>query len=110
MNITVERQTMADRLFLVAVEGEIDVYTAPGLKGRLLPLTEIEGAGVTLDLSRTVYIDSTALGVIIAALKSAARNHCRFSVVGMSPRVERLFNITGLMDILKSKRFTEGDN
>lgn len=110
MNINVERQKMADRLFLVAVEGEIDVYTAPVLKKELLPLTEISGAGVTLDLSRTVYIDSTALGVIIAALKSAARNRCRFSVVGMSPRVERLFTITGLMEILRREKIAEGDN
>lgn len=110
MNICVERRKMADRLFLVTVKGEIDVYTAPDLKKELLPLTEINGAGVTLDLSGTVYIDSTALGVIIAALKSAARHHCRFSVAGMSPRVERLFNITGLMEILKREKIAEGDN
>ncbi|RYL98475.1 anti-sigma factor antagonist [Sporolactobacillus sp. THM7-7] len=106
----IEQRRSADQSFRVSVEGEIDIYTAPSLKEKLIPLTERSGRMVTLDLSRTAYIDSTALGVIIAALKSAEKNHCSFSVEGMTAHVKRLFQITGLMELLHRQKMTEGDH
>ncbi|MCO7177160.1 STAS domain-containing protein [Sporolactobacillus kofuensis] len=104
MNISIEREEKDKKLNYVSVEGEIDVFTAPELKKELLPLTEITGGTLTLNLNQTKYMDSTALGVIVAALKSAVKHNCHFTVTGMSPRIQRLFEITGLMDILKKKR------
>lgn len=96
--------------FLINVEGEIDVYTAPELKKKLIPLTERSGARVTLDLSATEYMDSTGLGIIIAGLKSAESHRSLLEVKGMTPRVKRLFSITGLMDILNNKNLIEGES
>lgn len=109
MNISIQREANGANLFLVAVEGEIDVFTAPELKQGLLPLTEIIGSKLTLDLNETKYMDSTALGVIVAALKSASKHQCQFVVTGLTPRIKRLFEITGLMDILKREQ-TNGGN
>jgi anti-sigma B factor antagonist len=109
MNISIEREVKGDNLYLVAVEGEIDVFTAPELKKGLLPLTEIYGGNLTLDLNATKYMDSTALGVIVAALKSASKHQCRFSVTGMTPRIKRLFEITGLSDLLNRVQTSEGN-
>ncbi|RYL87823.1 anti-sigma factor antagonist [Sporolactobacillus sp. THM7-4] len=110
MKVTIEQRGLTGNVSTLAVKGEIDIYTAPSLKEKLLPLTEKKGANVTLDLSGTSYIDSTALGVIVGALKSAEEHQCTFHVEGLTPRVERLFKITGLMDILKNKKLAEGDN
>ncbi|MCO7128225.1 STAS domain-containing protein [Sporolactobacillus shoreicorticis] len=108
MNISIEREAKGEKIYLVAVEGEIDVFTAPELKKGLLPLTEIEDGKLILDLNKTKYMDSTALGVIVAALKSAAKHNCRFSVIGMTPRIKRLFEITGLMDLLTRAQISGG--
>lgn len=105
MNIAVQEGRKSFHIF---VAGEIDVYTAGELKQQLLPLTRAHD--VVLDLNGTSYMDSTALGVIIAALKAAAQNDHLFQIVGLTPRVERLFRITGLTNILQREKAIGGDD
>lgn len=105
MNIAMQEGSDCYRLF---VAGEIDVYTASELKQRLLPLTRTRD--VVLDLNGTSYMDSTALGVIIAALKGAVQSNHTFQIVGLTPRVERLFRITGLTDILQREQAIGDDD
>lgn len=105
MNIAVQEGRDSFHIF---VAGEIDVYTASELKHHLLPLTRVHD--VVLDLNGTSYMDSTALGVIIAALKGAVQSDHRFQIVGLTPQVERLFRITGLTEILQREKAIGGND
>jgi anti-sigma B factor antagonist len=98
INIIHSKNNDTDELKVV---GEIDAYTAPELKEALLALTEIQGNTVVLNLSQTTYMDSTGIGVIIAAYKSSKINHATLVIKGLTPRVQRLFDITGLSDIVR---------
>jgi anti-anti-sigma factor len=54
---------------IVAVGGEIDVYTAPRLRDRI---TELVGEGryhIVIDLEAVEFLDSTGLGVLVGGLK-----------------------------------------
>ena len=62
MNINVEVKE-TERYFHVYVEGEVDVYTAPKLHDRLLPLTKDPNSNIVIDLSGVTYLDSVGLGV-----------------------------------------------
>src|SRR5699024_6617444 len=84
----------------VIVSGEIDAYTAPKLKDTLLPLTNKEGQTVEVNLEHVNYMDSTGLGVFISALKSTKENNVHMKLVDLQERVFRLFNITGLIEIM----------
>ncbi|MBB5174208.1 STAS domain-containing protein [Texcoconibacillus texcoconensis] len=91
----------------VFLQGEVDVYTASTLKESLLPLTEKQDEKVVVDLSEVDYIDSTGLGIFIGALKSTDKHGSSLKLVGLNDRVSRLFDITGLnevMDIEEGKR------
>lgn len=94
---------------VVSIVGEVDAYTAPQLKKEIIPLTEKAEAQILLDLKQVSYMDSTALGVIIACLKSAQKHESHISVTGLTPRVERLFQITGLMELLDSTDKVRGE-
>ena len=52
----------------LVIEGEIDAYTAPQLREKLLPLCK-EHQKISIDLSGVNYMDSTGLGVLIGAYK-----------------------------------------
>jgi len=82
------------------ITGEVDAYTATELKELLLKLTQIPGNTVFLNLSETAYMDSTGIGVIIAAYKSSKTHGSSIVIRGLTPRVRRLFDITGLSDII----------
>jgi len=45
-------------------------------------------------------MDSTGLGVFVGALKAAKKNGTSFTLVGVSERIRRLFEITGLSSII----------
>jgi anti-sigma B factor antagonist len=51
---------------VVAVEGELDLSTAPRLKWMLVDAFESGHRQVALDLTLATFMDSTALGVLVA--------------------------------------------
>jgi len=82
------------------VSGEIDAYTAPQLKETLLSLTQRQGDKVEVNLEAVNYMDSTGLGVFVSALKSTKENESQLKLINLQDRVLRLFNITGLDEIM----------
>lgn len=93
----------------VHLAGEIDVYTAPKLKESLQPYAEKEGVQLTVCLRNVQYMDSTGLGVFVGVLKTVRQHHGHLKLTGLSPRLERLFSITGLSDIIDIST-TVGEN
>lgn len=85
---------------IVQLTGEIDVYTAPLLVEKLIPLTEKKGGKVQVDLAKTTYLDSTGLGTFISAYKSSQEHESRLELINVRDRVLRLFKVTGLHKIM----------
>ncbi|MDY7221024.1 STAS domain-containing protein [Halalkalibacterium halodurans] len=100
MNLDIYLEKDQDTV-LLNVEGEIDAYTAQELREKLLPLTEIKGRQVVVHLADVHYIDSTGLGIFIGALKSAHQHGSFLKLTGVTPRVRRLFDITGLDEVIE---------
>lgn len=82
------------------VEGEIDAYTAPQLREGLEAVEVQQGANIEVDLTNVNYIDSTGLGVFVAFYKRVQREGSDVRLVGLSERIQRLFEITGLSELM----------
>ena len=85
---------------VVEVGGEIDLHSAPQLRATLLKPTEGEKPRLVVDLSEVSFIDSTGIGVLVEALKRAREAGGALHFCGASPRVRRVFEITGLLRVL----------
>lgn len=79
---------------VVHVGGDLDVYSAPQLKAALDELG-LGGKKVVLDLSRVHFIDSTALGVLVAAFQQSRAADGDLSLVVADPYLLKIFRITG---------------
>lgn len=99
--------TKENTYYVVKPAGEIDVYTAPILMEKLLPLTEERGAKIKIDLHETRYLDSTGLGIFINAYKSSKKHGSELKFIHLHDRVFRLFKVTGLYKIMDIERPTE---
>ncbi|KPB04133.1 MULTISPECIES: STAS domain-containing protein [Bacillaceae] len=88
---------------LVVLEGEIDAYTAPKVKEKVAPLLEGFTGELVFDLSNVNYMDSTGLGMFVGFFKTVKANNGVFRLVGLSDRLKRLFDITGLAGIMEIK-------
>ncbi|MCV9884280.1 anti-sigma factor antagonist [Metabacillus halosaccharovorans] len=107
MNIKVDINNLDDQK-VVSVAGEIDAYTAPKLREAILPLAEEVNPNITINLKDVSYMDSTGLGVFVGLLKSVRKNNGQLNLVELSDRLERLFTITGLNDIIDISSKSEG--
>ena len=80
---------------VLSVSGEIDMATAPGLRERLHGLLA-ETRQLIVDLDDVGFLDSTALGVLVGALKRARGEGGDVRIVCTQPRVRKVFEITRL--------------
>ncbi len=85
---------------VLKLSGEIDAHTAPKLKTTLLELLSEENNNVVVDLEEVSYMDSTGLGVFISALKQSKDQNSSFKLINLQENVYRLFNITGLDEVI----------
>ena len=86
---------------IVAVTGELDLATAPQLTATIRELPP-SVRHVVVDLSATTFLDSRALGTLVAARRELAARDVRMHVV--SPHghlVTRVFEITRLVAELR---------
>lgn len=98
MELSLSARNMADRTVL-EVGGEIDVYTAPMLREKLIALAEAGAKTVIVDLSHVEFLDSTGLGVLVGGLKRMRGLGGDFSLVCDQERLLKIFRITGLDQI-----------
>lgn len=108
LNVTIREHNELEHTIDLAVFGEVDVYTAPQLREKLLPLCQ-GGSSIHLDLSGVDYIDSTGLGVLIGAYKAQKSTDGKLIISGMNSRLTRLFRITGLQEIMEFGPDNQGD-
>lgn len=81
------------------VAGEIDVYTAPRLRERLLELAHSGATTVVADLSGVSFVDSTGLGVLVSGLKRFREAGGDLVLVVTQPQVLKVLEITGLTEV-----------
>ena len=84
---------------VVAVRGEIDLFTAPELRQALTECIEQGKRRVVVDLTDTTFLDSTALGVLIGAVKRLRSRDGSLVIVNTDANIAKTFEITGLDQI-----------
>ena len=92
-------ESVAGALPVIAVSGEIDVATAPQLRECLHRVIAEGGSTIVLDLLAVTFLDSTALGVLVGALKRCRELGGELHVVVADPRIMKIFEITGLTNV-----------
>ncbi|HVC13747.1 MAG TPA: STAS domain-containing protein [Acidimicrobiales bacterium] len=90
---------VVDGVPVVSASGEIDVATAPPLRDRLQALTTSGKSTVVVDLLGVTFLDSTALGVLVGALKRCREAGGDLPLVIDEPRILKVFEITGLTGV-----------
>jgi anti-sigma B factor antagonist len=96
-SLTEDRPTSG--VHVVAVAGEVDIFTAPELKRAIASAIDGGARAVVVDLTETRFLDSTALGVLIGAVKRLRPLDGRLLIVNTEPSTAKTFEITGLDQI-----------
>ncbi|MBV8161444.1 MAG: STAS domain-containing protein [Acidimicrobiia bacterium] len=81
---------------VVHAAGELDVNTAPELREQLARLIAEDVRRIVVDLTDVSFVDSTALSVLVSALKRLRQADGDLQLATPNPSVRRVFEITGL--------------
>ena len=84
---------------VIAVAGEVDIFTAPELKRAIAGAIDGGARELVVDLTETRFLDSTALGVLIGAVKRLRPVEGRLVIVNTEQSTAKTFEITGLDQI-----------
>jgi anti-sigma B factor antagonist len=98
MELSLTTRTVAGHTVL-EVGGEVDVYTAPRLRERLIELVDAGARDLVVDLERVDFLDSTGLGVLVGAHKRLRLAHGSFRLVCSKEPLLKIFRITALDQI-----------
>jgi anti-sigma B factor antagonist len=104
MHLKAETRQVRDGVAVIALSGEVDVYTSPRLKQEMVDLLNKGTVKLVVDLSDVKYLDSTGLGVLIGGLKRARERDGDLRLVCDNLRILRIFEITGLTKIFDIHR------
>ncbi|MGZ4353527.1 MAG: STAS domain-containing protein [Gaiellaceae bacterium] len=96
---TIATMKAGDSAYVVTVGGELDLYSSPRLAAELGALTA-DAAEVVLDLTAVTFMDSTALGAILASARLLRDAGGRLSLVASGASTRKLLALVGVDRVL----------
>jgi anti-sigma B factor antagonist len=96
LNFDIKTEQLDDNSYVIALAGEVDLYTAPEFKQQLLEVIGQGAKNVVVDFTDTTFIDSTTLGVLVGGVKRLRTNDGQLSLVCSDRNITKIFEITGL--------------
>lgn len=85
----------------ISLKGEIDICTSTELKEKLYNIVDTNQKDLLIDCKELNYIDSTGLGIFVAALKKAKQYEKKITILNLKDNIKKLFIITGLDKIFQ---------
>ena len=95
MKLRLARHSLGDAV-VVAVAGELDLFTAPVLRDEVRDAIKKDGARLVLDLQQLSFMDSSGLSVLIEAWRLATGEGGGVSLAAPQAPVARILRTTGL--------------
>ncbi len=92
----------------LVLAGELDMVSSAVLHAALERVCADATTAVVLDLSRLTFMDSTGIHAVRLTKELCAEHGCEFHLIPGPAQVQRVFEITGLLDRLPFRRDDAG--
>lgn len=94
------------------VEGQVDMHTSPALRAHLREALGNSASPLVVDLTSVAFIDSSGLATLIEALQAVGKYGGKLRLCGLSPEVQKLFELaqlTTIFDLRPNREEAMGD-
>jgi len=78
------------------IDGEVDINSSPDIKKSFDKLISKKTPKIVINFSKVAYVDSSGLATLVELLKNMKAYSGRMRLVGLSPKIKSLFEITKL--------------
>ncbi len=95
------REAVDKEVFHCALEGELDLHTAPLARSRLDAWLEETGAlRLILDLTQVSFLDSSGIGVILGRYRKLQERGGRVEILAPGGAVKKVLEMAGIAGII----------
>jgi anti-sigma B factor antagonist len=101
--IEFEVRTTTDDIGVVVPRGRLNMVAARELRERLTGLVEAGTTRIVVDLAETTFLDSSALGALVAGLKTARQAGGDLRIARPTESVLTVFRLTNLDKVLRPR-------
>ena len=95
-HFAIEEHPVDGERHVVAVRGELDLYTASDLKEVFAHAIDTGRIRIIVDLAETTFLDTSALSVLLSASKRLRSQGGALVIVNLTEKIAKVFEITGL--------------
>jgi anti-anti-sigma factor len=92
----IETHRLENGAVILPINGELDLASVNQLRAALDAALREEANIVRVDATGVSFVDSSALGVLLAAAKRLAERGGRMELVCISPSIRRILEMTGI--------------
>lgn len=85
------------------MEGEVDMFTSPSLRDKLVPLFEKNVKGVIVDLKGVSFMDSSGIATMVEGLQWSKKNKKDFILTCLGETVMNALSLTKLEKVFTIK-------
>ncbi len=108
----VTREQPDGETVLLAVAGNIDIYTSPELRGELKVALDARAPRIVVDLGQVTFVDSSGLATLIEGLQKVNEYSGKLVLCSLAKTVLGVFqlsNLDSLFDIRPDRETAFGD-
>jgi anti-sigma B factor antagonist len=92
---------IADSIFILKLNGRFDTQAADKVRKELEAATAVSPTKIIVDLTGVDFIDSTALAVLVQAMKRSRQHGGDVRLAGLRPNVRIIFELTRLDQVFE---------
>jgi anti-sigma B factor antagonist len=100
-------RTTPDDIGVVVPRGRLNMVAARELREQLTGLVEAGTTRIVVDLAETTFLDSSALGALVAGLKTARQAGGDLRIARPTESVLMVFKLTNLDKVLRPREDVE---
>lgn len=91
IEVRIEKRETASIAYVI---GEIDAAAAPEVQEKVLRIA-VEGAVIVIDMTKTEYMSSAGLRMLLSVYRQATAHKAKISLVGVSEDIQDTMSMTG---------------
>jgi anti-sigma B factor antagonist len=90
------RSRQQNQIGIITVEGDIDMFTSPGLRDTLVPMFDKGLERIIVDLSGVSFMDSSGIATLVEGLQWSKKVNKAFVLAGLGKNVFNALSLTKL--------------
>jgi anti-sigma B factor antagonist len=96
-----------ENIGVITIEGEVDMFTSPNLRDRLLPLFKKDVKGIIVDLDKVTFMDSSGIATLVEGLQWSKKTGRKFILTQLQVNVKNAFALTKLDNVFNIQTDTD---